>query len=204
DLSVAPGERLALVGRNGSGKSTLLLAIAGLLPHRGRIEVSGEALSPPRAAALRRKMGFLFSSPDDQLLFPTVFEDVVFGGLAKGMSRPAAETSASSLLAKLGVESLAKSPVHELSHGQKQRVALAGALIGPPDLLLLDEPSAALDPVGQRDLVNLLSDLPIAMLIATHDMAFAERLCSRFLVLEDKRITSNSRHCPSDRWGSRS
>lgn len=187
-FSVAAGERAALVGLNGSGKTTLLLAAVGLVPHGGAIRVCGTPVTRRTAAEVREKTGFLFNIPEDQLLFPRVIEDAAFGLVRKGVGAEEAFAKAKQALDALGVGHLAESPLHHLSHGQKLRVALAGALVVDPPLLLLDEPSAGLDPPGRLVLAWLLSRLNAAMLVATHDLEFAARLCRRFVMLEQGRI----------------
>jgi cobalt/nickel transport system ATP-binding protein len=202
-FSVAAGERVALIGLNGSGKTTLLMAAAGLAPHDGRIAVDGEQLAPRTLPAIRDRIGVLFNVPEDQLLFPRVIDDVAFGLLRRGEPSAAAAAAATRTLETLGVAHLADCPLHHLSHGQKLRVALAGALIGKPSLLLLDEPSAGLDPLGNRALASVLCSLPAAMVIATHDLDFAERVCTRFLLLDAGRIVVDSAQAAAirQRWG---
>jgi cobalt/nickel transport system ATP-binding protein len=187
-LELAAGERVALVGLNGSGKTSLLLATVGLAPHQGEIRVCGIPLSHGTLSRVREKVGFLFNVPEDQLLFPRVIDDTVFGLLRRGMAAAEARQKARQTLAALGMEPFAEAPLHHLSHGQKQRVALAGALVADPPLLLLDEPSAGLDPPGRRELAAYLSGLGSAMLVATHDLDFAERSCTRFVLLENGRV----------------
>ena len=187
-FSLAAGERAALVGLNGSGKTTLLIAAVGLVTCEGEIRVCGTPVSRRTASDVRDQVGFLFNVPEDQLLFPKVIEDAAFGLLRRGSARTDAYRRAAAALDSLGVGALAEWPLQHLSHGQKQRVALAGAIITAPPLLLLDEPSASLDPPGRRSLARLLDRLDAAMLIATHDLDFACRLCRRFIVLEGGRI----------------
>jgi cobalt/nickel transport system ATP-binding protein len=187
-FSLDPGERVALVGLNGSGKTTLLSAAVGLVPHEGEIRVAGERLTRATAGGIRDRIGFVFNVPEDQLLFPSVLDDVAFGLRRRGVPVPDAAARAKHALGALGVEHLAGAPVHHLSHGQKQRVALAGALVTEPSLLLLDEPSAGLDPPGRRALAALLAELDAATLIATHDLGFAASVCGRFLVLDQGRL----------------
>ena len=193
DLSfaVAAGEHVALLGLNGAGKTSLLLTAVGLLPHTGEIEVCGITLSPRSAAEIRNQVGFLFNVPEDQLLFPRVVDDAAFALARSGVGPEEAERRAREALAALGADHLAESPVHHLSHGEKQRVALAGALVARPPLLLLDEPSAGLDPPGRDELARLLAGLPAAMLVATHELSFAARTCTRFLVLERGRLVAD-------------
>lgn len=192
-FAIEPGERVALVGLNGSGKTTLLAAAVGLVPHDGEIRFAGERLTRRSLAAVRERIGFLFNVPEDQLLFPRVLDDVAFGPRRRGVPAPEAAERARKALGALGIERLADSPLHHLSHGQKQRVALAGALATGPSLLLLDEPSAGLDPPGKRALAALLDRLDAAMILATHDLDFAASLCTRFLMLAEGRIAFDGR-----------
>jgi len=187
-FAVAPTERVALLGLNGSGKTTLLRSAVGLVPHEGEVRVAGVPLSARTLAEVRARVGFLFNVPEDQLLLPKVIDDVAFALLRRGLPAAEANAKARSSLGALGIGQLAESTVYHLSHGQKQRVALAGALVTEPPLLLLDEPSAGLDPPGKRALARLLEANGAAMLVATHDLDFARRLCTRFLVLEDARL----------------
>jgi cobalt/nickel transport system ATP-binding protein len=187
-FSVRRGERVALVGLNGSGKTTLLMSAVGLVPHEGTILVAGVPVGPGTLARIRTRIGFLFNVPEDQLLFPKVIEDAAFGLLRAGLGRKEAFERASRSLEALGVAHLADSPLHHLSHGQKLRVALAGALSTDPELLLLDEPSAGLDPPGRRRLLGLLGGQDAAMLVATHDLEFAARSCTRFVAIDEGRV----------------
>ncbi len=187
-LAVDPGDRVALVGLNGSGKTTLLMAAVGLVEHEGEIRVGGQRVTPRTLQAVRAGVGFLFNVPEDQLLFPRVVDDAAFAILREGVPPKQAMARARDVLHQLGVGHVADSPLHHLSHGQKQRVALAGALVSKPPLLLLDEPSAALDPPGKRDLARLLTTLDAAMLVATHDLEFAGAVCSRYVLLHGGRV----------------
>jgi cobalt/nickel transport system ATP-binding protein len=182
--SVEHGERVALLGLNGSGKTSLLFAIAGLVPHTGSIEVSGIRVQARTHRAVRNQIGFVFAVPEDQLLLPTVLEDVSLGAIIRGVPRETARARALARLEQLGILALAERSVHELSHGERTRVALAGALIQQPPLLLLDEPSAGLDPPGRRQLAEQLTELPSGVLVATHDLPFARRTCTRFVIIE--------------------
>jgi cobalt/nickel transport system ATP-binding protein len=183
-FQVARGEHVALLGLNGSGKTSLLMATVGLVPHSGDIIVCGIPVSSENLAAVRDRVGFLFNVPEDQLLFPKVLDDVAFALLRRGVSGPDARAKVAVVLASLGIAHLAEQSLHHLSHGQQQRVALAGALVADPPLLLLDEPSAALDPPGKYQLAKLLQGQSAATLVATHDLDFARRFCTRFLMLD--------------------
>ncbi len=182
-LDIVPEERVALLGLNGSGKTTLLYSAVGLVPFDGVISVCDIPLSRATERQVRDSIGFLFGIPDDQILFPSVIDDVSFTLERRGVSRDEARQKVRPVMEMLGIENLASRSPHRLSHGQMQRVALAGALAANPPLLLLDEPSAALDPVGKEELAELLASLDAAMFIATHDIDFVRRVCNRFIVL---------------------
>lgn len=191
-LTLKPGERCALLGLNGSGKTTLLRAVAGLQPFSGAITVCGIALRSETVRTVRDRLGFLFSTPDDQLLFPQVLPDVAFALERIGRPRAAAYAAALQTLEALGVEACAERAPHTLSQGQRQRVALAGALIAQPPLLLLDEPTASLDPVGRDELSQVLARQSAALLLATHDLVFARQVAQRFIMLEAGAITDDT------------
>ena len=131
-MDVAPGEHVALLGNNGSGKSTLLLAAVGLLPHEGIIAVCGTILTRESAGVVRRSTGFLFPTPEDQILFPRVIDDVAFSLTNRGMPRKEAIARSAAMLEQLGIGPLAQEAPFRLSHGQRLRVALAGVLVASP------------------------------------------------------------------------
>jgi len=202
-LRVEVGERVALVGANGSGKTTLLLSAVGLLGHEGEIEVCGVRVRASSLGLVRSKVGFVFNVPEDQLLFPQVLEDVAFALHRAGAPEAVRSDAALRMLGELGVGHLVREPVHHLSHGQKQLVALAGALVTAPPLLLLDEPSSGLDPLGRHQLARLLRRDGLAVLLATHDLDFAERVCSRFVMLDQGRVVDGVSSAADvlERWG---
>lgn len=191
-LRIKAGERVVLLGLNGSGKTTLLSATAGLLPFTGTISVCGISLSQQTLRAVRDELGFLFGVPDDQLLFPNVLDDISFSLERRGIAREEARSRALDVMTRMGIRELAPFSPHHLSQGQRQRVALAGALVSNPPLLLLDEPSASLDWVGRDELAELLDSQQAAMLIATHDMSFAQRVGRRFILLEAGTIVEDT------------
>lgn len=189
DLCIDSGERVALLGLNGSGKTTLLMTIVGLVSCRGTVQVFGETLNAQTVGAIRRKTGMLFNVPEDQILLPRVVDDVAFGPRQRGLPAAEAREHALETLASMGIDGVrARGSIHALSHGQKQRVALAGALVTRPELLLLDEPSAGLDPPGRIALARVLERIDATLVLATHDLEFARQTCRRFILLEGGRV----------------
>jgi cobalt/nickel transport system ATP-binding protein len=168
-FSLAPGEKALLLGPNGAGKTTLLLRVVGLLRGPGVVRVGNEEMSGGRVRRLRRGIGFLWQSPDDALLLPTVLEDVALGPVNDGCDAEEAAARARSWLERLGIADLAERSVRELSLGEKQMVSVAGVLAREPRLLLLDEPASALDEVHRDRLGDALAELAATMLAASHD-----------------------------------
>ena len=192
DFQLEPGECVAVFGANGSGKTTFVLHLNGLLhPSAGAVKVCGMEVSKSNLAAIRQRVGLVFQDSDEQLFMPTVMEDVMFGPLNQGLSPVEAERRALLALEQTGTAKLASRAPYHLSSGEKRRAALAGILAMDPEVLVLDEPTTFLDPPGQRDLRGLLSALPQARLIVTHDIPFARALASRAVFFEAGRIAAS-------------
>ncbi len=188
-FALGPGEHTALLGLNGSGKSTLLFTAAGLLTFEGQVIVADKELNKKTEDIIRENVGFLFSTPEDQIFYSRILDDVAFGLRRRGIPYNKATEEARLALANLGIEHLAEEAPTRISHGQRQRVALAGLLALTPPLLLLDEPSTALDPPGKNALSKILKNLDAAFLMATHDLQFARNTCHRFIILENGNIS---------------
>lgn len=178
------GEKAAVVGINGAGKSTLLLHTDGLLlPTSGQVVVGGVPVTRRTLPTIRRTVGYLFQQPDDQLFMPTVGEDVAFGPANMELDEAEIERRVvEALTAVRALELRDRSPAH-LSGGQKKRVAIATILAMEPSILVMDEPTAALDPQARRQLLELIRTFDHTILIATHDMELVRELCPRTLVL---------------------
>ncbi len=183
-LTLMEGEKVALVGPNGAGKSTLMLAILGLLRGRGTLRVFGEDLHDDNARHLRARLGLVFQDPDDQLFSPTVFDDVAYGPLYAGLPEPEIRRRVASALSQVGLEGFEGRLSHHLSAGEKKRAAIATVLAMEPEVLLLDEPSAGLDPRARRRLIEVLRALPQTMLVATHDLGLVAELLPRTAVMD--------------------
>lgn len=190
DFTLAPGERVVLAGGNGSGKTTLLHLMVGLLkPQAGQVTAFGQIRQAERDFhEVRARAGLLFQDPDDQLFCPTVAEDVAFGPRNLGKSPTETRKIVARTLAELRLEHLADRVTHRLSGGEKRLVTLATVLAMDPDVLLLDEPTNALDENAAARLLAVLSGLPQAMVIVSHDRAFRNRLATRTATLAAGRI----------------
>jgi cobalt/nickel transport system ATP-binding protein len=184
-LHIAPGEKVALVGPNGAGKSTLLLHLNGILQGHGQVLVCGQPVEPSTLPRIRASVGLVFQDPDDQLFSPTVFEDVSFGPLYMGLPKAEIEERVRRALRAVGMEDKAGRVSHHLSSGEKKRVAIASVLAMDPEILVLDEPTAGLDPRSRRALIGLLRELPQTMLVSTHDLRMVEELFPRTVVIDE-------------------
>ncbi len=188
-LRVEPGERVTLLGPNGAGKSTLLLHFNGLIePGAGQVEVNDHPLDARSMAAARAAVGLVFQDPDDQLFNLRVYDDVAFGPLHMGLDPAEVRQRALDALAAVGMADHAERVPFHLSMGQKKRVALATVLSMSPAVLVLDEPTAGLDPRGRRELIDLLAGMPQALIAATHDLDFAQALFPRAVILDGGRV----------------
>ena len=190
-LSVARGEQVALIGANGVGKSTLLKLFVGLLePHTGCVEVCGMTVERKNLASVRRAAGYVFQDAESQLFLANVWEDVAFGPRNEGLAEDEVRKRTEVALESVGISSLAQEHVYRLSGGQKRLASIATVLALRPDVLLLDEPTLALDPRNRRMVIRALRDLPCAKLIATHDLDFVLDSCSRVIVVSDGMIVA--------------
>lgn len=191
-FTIQRGEKVALVGPNGAGKSTLMLHFNGLLGDgQAPIMVNGRTLAKEHLPQIRAAVGLVFQNPDDQLFSPTVFDDVAFGPLHMGYPEDEVRRRVTAALAQVGMADAADRLSHHLSMGQKKRVAIATVLSMDPQILVLDEPSAGLDPRGRRELINLLRELPVTMLVSSHDMLLVRELFPRTIVMDEGRIVAD-------------
>jgi cobalt/nickel transport system ATP-binding protein len=199
-LTIPRGRRVALLGANGSGKSTLLRILAGLyFADHGNVTAFGQPLDAARlretafAHAFRRRVGLVFQNPDVQLFNPTVFDELAFGPLQLGWERTEIRRRIDHTLEEFGLTALRDRAPHRLSGGEKKRVALAAVLIGEPEVLLLDEPTAALDPHSQGEVVRFLlaqKDSGRTVVTATHDLDLLAAIADECLVLSAGRLVA--------------
>ena len=186
------GESVAIVGANGAGKSTLLLHLNGYLtPITGKVRIGDYPLTKETVQEVRRTVGMVFQDPDDQLFMSTVFDDVAFGPLNLGLPAEEVTERVKNALETVEVFHLKDRPSYRLSAGQKRRVAIASVLSMSPDILVMDEPSAGLDPRARKKLMSLLKSFKHSKIIATHDLDMVLDLCERTIVMHDGLIKAD-------------
>lgn len=194
NLIIDDGEFVGIIGHTGSGKSTLVQHFNGLLkPSSGKVIINGIDISGKNLKELRRMVGIVFQYPEHQLFEETVYKDIAFGLLKQGIGDREADARIREAAAAVGLrdEHLEKSPF-ELSGGQKRRAAIAGTLVLKPSILVLDEPTAGLDPAGRDEIFNIIRDLHsstnITIILVSHSMEDVARLVDRVIVMNDSKI----------------
>lgn len=198
-LSIRRGRRTAVMGANGSGKSTFFLCCNGILrPDEGQIYYNGQPLSYRKKdlLSLREKVGIVFQDPDMQLFCASVYQEISFGPLNLGLPREEAAREVEAVIRRLGITPFRHRPAHALSGGQKKQVALADILVMHPELLILDEPFAALDPSHIHIIRDMIRDLekdsspsgPLTVIIATHDTDFALEWADEVILFSEGQV----------------
>jgi cobalt/nickel transport system ATP-binding protein len=190
-LSIAPRERVALVGPNGAGKTSLLLALVGALPFDGRAVIGGEPLERRSLEALRQRVGFVFSDPRDQLFCTTVFDEVAYGPRLRNVAKEELEQRVARALSAVGLAGLEERAPAALSLGEQRRLAIATILSYEAALVLVDEPTASLDPRARQSVLMALAALDATVIFATHDLDAARELRARAVVLTAGRVLAD-------------
>ncbi len=215
NLEIARGETVAIVGPNGAGKTTLMLHLNGILPQTraswwskvshghshaegtsaqpasaGGVWIDGVKVEPRALPEIRKRVGLLFQDPDDQLFALTVIDDVAFGPNNQGMNREAAATWAMECLQLVGLEHLANRAPNHLSFGERKRVCLAGVLACRPSIIVMDEPTANLDPRARRRFIQLTASLEMTKVIVTHDLEMVLEICGRAILIDKGRVVA--------------
>ena len=190
-LEIKDGESVGLIGPNGAGKSTLFMLMLGLLSGSGSISADGIELSKKTLPQIRAKLGLLMQDSDDQMFMPTVYEDLVFAPKNYGLSDAETEERVKRVLSGLGIEYLRDRHNHKISGGEKRLAAIATLLVMEPSVLLMDEPTNALDPANRRLVINTVKALPQTKLIASHDLDMVWDCCERVVLLSGGRVASD-------------
>lgn len=189
DLTIHEGDRIALVGPNGAGKTTLVKHLNGIYrPSNGTVRYQGEAVEGEHLRRTRMEVAMLFQDPDNQLFSNTIYDDVAFGPLNQGLDREQADLQVRAAIQAVGLQSLLYKAPHHLSYGQKKRAALATLLSMDPPVLILDEPTANLDPKQEKIFFQLLAEFSGTLICISHDLPFLYMLCLRAVVLADGRV----------------
>ena len=192
NLSIAKGEKVALIGPNGAGKSTLMLHLNGInSPTEGTVSIGGMSVTRDNIGRIRAEVGLVFQDPDDQLFSPTVYEDVAFGPIHMGLTKEEVDRRVSAALQAVGLPGFEQRQPFHLSIGQRKRAALATVLSMSPSVLVLDEPSAGLDPRGRRELIELLRGLDETMLVSTHDLRFVADVFPRTIIVDEGQLVAD-------------
>ena len=196
NLKVFKGERVAVLGANGGGKPTLFKHLNGILrPHSGEVVLKGEAVTKKNIRTCRETVGIVFQDPDDQVLAPSVEEDIAFGPINMGLSRKEVETRVKEALEMVGLTGFEERAPHHLSGGQKKLVAIAGILAMRPEVIVLDEPTAGLDPLSSARVLELIMkmnrELGITLLLSTHDVDVVPYFAERVFVLHHGRLEAD-------------
>ncbi len=192
-LEVQKGEFIGLLASNGSGKTTLLRCVNGLIkPQVGEVTIDGEPISKLPQKSLFQRIGMVFQNPNDQLFASTVAEDVAFGPSNMGLPKDEVKSRVDEALKAVGMEGLGKKSIHNLSFGQQKRVCIAGALAMQPEVLLLDEPTAGLDPMGEHKIMELLqrlnSERGLTIVMATHMVDMVPLFINRIYILSRGKV----------------
>ena len=195
-LVITDGETVGLIGPNGAGKSTLMLQLNGILRSNGSVQVFGLPTEGKSVKTIRNRVGLVFQDPNDQLFSPTVFDDVAFGPINMGFPEEEVRQRVSKALGWVGMSGYESRPSHHLSMGEKKRIAIATVLSMDPEILVLDEPTSNLDPRGKWAFTELLKELRMTKIIATHDLEVVRALCRRTVLLDEGRVVADG---PTDR-----
>lgn len=192
-LTVKSGEKIGIIGANGAGKSTLLYHLNGIFTGSGKIKICGLDCNKWNIGKIRASVGVVFQNPDDQLFSQTVFDDVAYGPIYQGFDRLLVKEKVERALHAVNmIDYLDRTPYH-LSSGEKKRIAIATVLSMEPEILVLDEPTAGLDPRSRRQLIELLYGMHQTILIATHDLDLAELILSRMIILDGGKIVADGK-----------
>ena len=191
NLAVGLGQTVALIGPNGAGKSTLLLHLNGILRSDGTVRILGVPLEDKNLKWVRSKVGLVFQDPDDQLFSPTVFDDVAFGPINMGYAEEEVRGLVGQALEWVGMKGYEERSPHHLSVGEKKRISIATILSMSPEILVIDEPTANLDPRAKWELIELVAGLPMTKIVASHDLEMVAALCERTIVLDKGKIAAD-------------
>lgn len=192
-FTINKGESVGLIGANGAGKSTLLKILLGLLQYNGKAYVDGLEINKENINEIRKKLGYLLQNSDHQMFMPTVYEDMIFAPLNYGLTRVETDRRVDEVLKELNLENLKNKYNHKISGGEKRMAAIATILVMNPDVLLMDEPTIALDPRNRRNIINTINKLNNTKLIASHDLDMILETCDRVILINNGKIIADGK-----------
>ncbi|MDD6808039.1 MAG: energy-coupling factor ABC transporter ATP-binding protein [Oscillospiraceae bacterium] len=191
-FTISDGESVGLIGANGAGKSTIMNLFLGLrFPSEGSAFVEGILVDKEHLSEVRRKIGFVLQNSDNQMFMPTVYEDMIFGPMNYGHSKEEVDQMVDTVLEELGLTYLKNRYNHKISGGEKRMAAIATVLAMRPRVILMDEPSTALDPVNRRTVINTINKLSQTKLIASHDLDMILDTCDRVILISEGRVVAD-------------
>lgn len=192
-LTIQDGEAVGIIGANGTGKSTLMKLLLGLMPYEGKITVDGLTVEKKNLSVIRRKLGYVLQDSDNQMFMPTVFEDMMFAPRNYGLSQQEAEARVDAVLAQLNLTDLKHRYNHKISGGEKRMAAIATVLTMEPEVVIMDEPSIALDPYNRRAVINTVKGLSMTRIIVSHDLDMVLETCQRVVLLSGGQIVADGK-----------
>lgn len=188
------GEAVGVVGANGAGKSTLLSVLTGIqFPQQGTVRVGELPVNKKTLPEVRRSVGLVFQEPDDQLFMPSVYDDVAFGPRNYKLEQEEVDARVMEALEEVGITHLKDRPPYKLSGGEKRLAAIAAVISMKPDILIMDEPTASLDPRARRKIMNILKGFSHTKIITSHDLDMIMDMCTRTIVLKQGRIAADGK-----------
>lgn len=187
------GESVGLIGANGAGKSTIMKLLSGILFGDGEVLIAGTPVNPKNLYEIRRKLGYVLQDSDDQMFMPTVYEDMIFAPRNYGLSKEETEERIDAVLEKLDLKELKHSRNHKISGGEKRMAAIATILAMDPEVILMDEPTASLDPYNRRLVINAINSLSQTKLITSHDLDMILDTCGRVILLDQGKIIADGK-----------
>jgi len=191
-FSIGCGESIGIIGANGAGKSTLLMLLMGVLfPDHGEIHLDEIPITKKTLSIVRQKMGMVFQNPDEQLFMTKVYDDVAFGPRNYKLDEKEVHNRVEMALNMVGIQHLRDKAPYKLSGGEKKAAAIASVLSMNPEILIMDEPTAALDPKSRRRIMNLLQTFAHTKIITSHDLDMVFEVCSRILIMKDGHIAAD-------------
>lgn len=190
-FGIRRGEAVGLIGANGVGKSTILKMLTGLLEHEGSVRMFGMEVCREHLSEIRRRTGYVFQDSDNQLFMPTVYDDLAFAPRNYGMSREETNARVDEALERTGITYLKHRQNYKMSGGEKRMACIAVVLAMQPDVILMDEPSIALDPYNRRTLIRTLNQMPETKLIASHDLDMILETCGRVILMGTEGIRAD-------------